>query len=223
MTVSSQRTMVRSGSHWGIFTAEVEEGRVVGVRPFEKDPRPSDIIQAIPSAVHSQCRVLRPMVRKGWLEEGPKSPAAGRGAEPFIPLSWDRALDLVAQELARVKKEYGNEAIYASSGWASAGCFHHAQAQLTRFLNGFGGFVSQVTNYSFGAASVIVPRIVGTMQPVTGPMTSWPTIGPVFQVDGPFRWYVSQKLPDQQGWGGQPRYRGLDGKSESCRGAVRQH
>ena len=176
MTVSSQRTMVRSGSHWGIFTAEVEEGRVVGVRPFEKDPRPSDIIQAIPSAVHSQCRVLRPMVRKGWLEEGPKSPAAGRGAEPFIPLSWDRALDLVAQELARVKKEYGNEAIYASSGWASAGCFHHAQAQLTRFLNGFGGFVSQVTNYSFGAASVIVPRIVGTMQPVTGPMTSWPTI-----------------------------------------------
>ena len=30
------------------------------------------------------------------------------------------ALDLVAGELKRVKAIYGNEAIYASSGWASA-------------------------------------------------------------------------------------------------------
>ena len=54
--------------------------------------------------------------------------------------------------------------------------FHNAPTQLYRFLNGFGGFVSQVTNYSFGAASVIVPHVVGTMDPVAGAVTSWPTI-----------------------------------------------
>src|SRR5262249_14708968 len=58
----------------------------------------------------------------------------------------------------------------------SAGVFHNAQTQLYRFFNSFGGFVSQVTNYSFGAASVIVPHVVGTMGPVTGAVTSWPTI-----------------------------------------------
>ena len=54
--------------------------------------------------------------------------------------------------------------------------FHHAATQLSRFLNGFGGFVRQVTNYSFGAASVIVPHVVGTMEPVGGAVTTWPTI-----------------------------------------------
>jgi biotin/methionine sulfoxide reductase len=91
-------------------------------------------------------------------------------------VSWTEALNLIAAELTRIKHTFGNEAIFASSGWASAGTFHHASAQLFRFLNGFGGFLSQVTNWSFGAASVILPHVVGTMAPVTGPLTSWPTI-----------------------------------------------
>ena len=34
-------TLVRHHSHWGAFLAEVEDGKVVGVRPFEHDPEPS--------------------------------------------------------------------------------------------------------------------------------------------------------------------------------------
>jgi biotin/methionine sulfoxide reductase len=176
MSNAGGRTLVHTGSHWGLYDAEVENGRVVGVKAFAHDPRPSRIIEAMPSAVHAACRVERPMVRRGWLEHGVKSDRAGRGVEPFVPVSWEEALDLVAAELTRVKEAHGNEAIYASSGWASAGAFHNARAQLTRFLNAFGGFVSQVTNYSFGAASVIVPHVVGTMEPVADGMTAWPTI-----------------------------------------------
>jgi biotin/methionine sulfoxide reductase len=176
MSSAGGRTVVHTGSHWGLYDAEVEGGRLVGVRAFAGDPRPSPIIEAMPSAVHADCRVERPMVRRGWLEHGPKSDRAGRGVEPFVPVAWDEALDLVAGELTRVKAAHGNEAIYASSGWGSAGAFHNARAQLTRFLNGFGGFVNQVTNYSFGAASVIVPHVVGSMEPVADAMTSWPTI-----------------------------------------------
>lgn len=176
MSSPGGRTLVHTGSHWGLYDAEVEHGRVVGVRAFAKDPRPSRIIEAMPSAVHAECRIDQPMVRRGWLEHGVKSDRAGRGVEPFVEVSWDEALDLVAAELTRVKDAHGNEAIYASSGWASAGAFHNARAQLTRFLNGLGGFVSQVTNYSFGAAMVIVPHVVGTMEPVAIGLTSWPTI-----------------------------------------------
>ena len=176
MSASGKRSSFPTGSHWGIYTVEVENGRVVNVKPFDRDPHPSRIIEAIPSATHAECRINQPMVRRGWLERGSGSDRSGRGVEPFVAISWDEALDRVAAELTRIKRAYGNKAIYASSGWASAGCFHHAESQLKRFMNGFGGFVGQVTNYSFGAASVIVPRIVGSMEPVTGLVTSWPTI-----------------------------------------------
>ena len=177
MSTPTGRTRVQTGSHWGVYTAEVEGDRVVGVKPFEKDPHPSRIMNGVPSAVHAETRIMRPMVRKGWLELGHKSDSEGRGVEPFVPVSWDRALELVAAELDRVKRTYGNQAFYASSGWGSAGSFHFAETQLARFFNNcLGGSVGQVTNYSFGAATVIVPRIVGTMEPVVGAMTSWPTI-----------------------------------------------
>jgi biotin/methionine sulfoxide reductase len=60
-------TFVRNHSHWGAFTAEVADGRVVGVRPFERDSDPSPLIAAWPAAVHSPTRIAQPMVREGWL------------------------------------------------------------------------------------------------------------------------------------------------------------
>ena len=162
-------------SHWGAYRVHVRDDRMVGITPFECDPEPSPLIDGMPDIVHHSCRVAEPTVRKGFLEHGHNSDRTGRGVEPFVPVSWDRALDLVAAELARVKADHGNDSIYAVSGWASAGHFHAAKQQLSRFLNRFGGFVDQVTNYSWGAASVILPHVVGTVEPVGNP-TSWPTI-----------------------------------------------
>ncbi len=168
--------LVRNHSHWGAFLAEVEDGRVVGVRPFERDPDPSPLIEAIPAAVHSQTRIAQPMVREGWLKNGPGG-GNGRGREPFVPVPWDRALDLVAGELSRVKRDYGHEAIMAGSqGWGSAGIFHEARGQLRRFMAIFGGFIDQTSNYSFGTALVFLPHVLGNAQPVTGPLTSWSSI-----------------------------------------------
>ncbi|MDA0664140.1 MAG: molybdopterin guanine dinucleotide-containing S/N-oxide reductase [Proteobacteria bacterium] len=162
-------------SHWGAYRVATSNGRVTGIAPFEYDPEPSPMIQAMPGVVHADCRIERPMIRKGWLDNRHNSDTAGRGTEPFVAVPWDEALDIAAAELDRVRGEHGNEAIFGSSGWASAGAFHSAATQLKRFLNDIGGFVDQVTNYSFGAASVIVPRVTGSMEPVMRP-TSWPSI-----------------------------------------------
>src|ERR1700686_2382070 len=62
--------LVRNHSHYGAYIAEVEDGRVVGVRPFEHDPNPSPIIEGVPETVHSRTRIARPMVREGWLKHG---------------------------------------------------------------------------------------------------------------------------------------------------------
>ena len=130
---------------------------------------------AIPPGAAPNPSSRRPVVRKGWLESGHRSDTTGRGTEPFVAVPWDEALDLVANEIDRVRKTHGNEAIYGVSGWGSAGVFHSAETQLKRFLNELGGFVDQVTNFSFGAASVIVPRVTGSMEPIMRP-TAWPSI-----------------------------------------------
>jgi biotin/methionine sulfoxide reductase len=168
--------LVRNHSHWGAFSAEVEDGRIVGVRPFERDPDPSHLIKAIPDAVHSKSRIAQPMVREGWLKHGP-GPSESRGREPFVPVPWDKALDLVAGEIERVRRLYGNAAIMGGSqGWSSAGLFHEARVQLHRFLAASGGYTDQVMNYSFGAALAFLPHIVGSPQSVVGPLTSWSSI-----------------------------------------------
>jgi biotin/methionine sulfoxide reductase len=168
--------LVRNHSHWGAFFAQVEDGRIVGVLPFEHDPDPSDLIEAIPASVHSTTRIATPMVRAGWRAGGAGN-RDGRGREPFVPVSWDRALDLVAGEIARVKASSGNAAIMGGSqGWGSAGIFHAARGQLHRFLGACGGFVDQTTNYSFGAALAFLPHVIGSAQAVTGPLTSWSSI-----------------------------------------------
>lgn len=140
----------------------VRDGRVVALEPIAEDPEPSAIGPGMPAALYDEARVLRPAVRRGWLEHGPPRDGAGRGAEPFVEVSWDEALDLVAAELARVRAEHGNRAIYAGSyGWASAGRFHHAQSQMRRFLNLHGGFTASVNSYSAAALEVVLPHVIG--------------------------------------------------------------
>ena len=51
--------LIQSHSHWGAFLAEVEDGRVVGVRPFARDSDPSPLLQAMPAAVHSPMRIAQ--------------------------------------------------------------------------------------------------------------------------------------------------------------------
>jgi biotin/methionine sulfoxide reductase len=89
-------------------------------------------------------------------------------------LAWPRALDLVAAELRRVYAAYGPRAVFGGSyGWASAGRFHDAPRQLHRFLNMAGGYVRSVNSYSSGAATVILPHIIGPQDAVAGNNVSW--------------------------------------------------
>ena len=160
----------------GCLQAEVDRDTIVAVESFEEDADPSLLIQSIPSAVHARSRIREPVVRKGYLN-GERNTGHLRGLEPFVPVSWDQALDLVSNEMRRVRDEHGNQAIFGGSyGWASAGRINHARTLLHRFLNGFGGHVGQATNYSWGAAAILLPHVVGTKQPVTGPVTDWSSI-----------------------------------------------
>jgi biotin/methionine sulfoxide reductase len=107
-------------SHWGAFLGQWVDDRLV-VRPHPEDPDPNSIIQNLPDALSHRARVARPMVRRGWLDQGPGKDSR-RGRDEFVPMHWDDVLTLLAKELARVRQVHGAGAIFGGSyGWSSAG------------------------------------------------------------------------------------------------------
>jgi biotin/methionine sulfoxide reductase len=171
--MTHQRTL--TAAHWGVYEVEYDDkGQAAKLHPFSKDPDPSPIGLHMLSDEVARLRVRRPSFRKSWLERGSGAATDKRGAEPFIEVPWDEALDLVADELKRVRTTHGNNAIFGGSyGWSSAGRFHHAQSQVHRFLNALGGYVRHVDSYSLGAARVVMPHIVASMEDLMAMHTPW--------------------------------------------------
>ncbi|MBT9385435.1 molybdopterin-dependent oxidoreductase [Pseudooceanicola sp. CBS1P-1] len=166
-----------SSTHWGTFEATARSDGGLDITPFARDAAPSELLDGLSQYRTHAARILRPAVRKGWLEGRAGIPAPGRGADPFVEVDWDTALDLVARELERVRRTRGNDHIFAGSyGWSSAGRFHHAKTQLKRFINAIGGGVEQRNNYSFGAGMVLLPHVLGSNEMLYGPVTGWDAI-----------------------------------------------
>lgn len=149
--------MAYTAAHWGAYQIAGDGSRL---EPLADDPLPSRIGRGwLAAATDRQSRILRPAIRKGWLE-GDKG--AARCNDSYVEVSWDEALRHVASEIERVRNQHGNGSIFAGSyGWASAGRFHHAQSQLRRFLNLAGGYVGARDTYSHAAGEVMLPHLMG--------------------------------------------------------------
>lgn len=164
-------------SHWGAYTLLVQDDRIVGVEPFAHDPAPSPIIHSVPEWANPKRRVPCPMVRKGWLEKREHSDRRQRGTDKFVPVSWDEATTLVADEIRRVGSAHGNASIFAGSyGWTNSGRLHHASSLLKRMLNLVGGFTRHVDTYSIAAGPVILRHTLGSTDACDGQANTLDTI-----------------------------------------------
>ncbi|MDU3889649.1 MAG: molybdopterin-dependent oxidoreductase, partial [Serratia liquefaciens] len=164
-------------AHWGAYTAVVEDGRLIRCEPFADDPDPSPILDSIAPMAYSDKRIRKPSVRRSWLQKREGSDRTLRGREDFVEVDWDLALDLVAEENRRVRDRYGPSGLFTGSyGWSSAGRLHHARSLVRRFYFAGGGGVDQLGNYSWGAAQFFLPYVIGTFTPLTGRVTSWPSV-----------------------------------------------
>ncbi len=162
------------GTHWGFYTPGTTPDRL---EPLKDDPDPASFGMELIADRLAPSRILKPAVRLSFLEHGGVTQHGRRGAEPFVEVSWDEALDLVASEIARVKYDYGSGAIFSGSyGWSSAGRFHHAQSQLKRFFNVAGGSVRSVQTYSYAAGEIILPHVIGTTKGLITGHTPWSQI-----------------------------------------------
>ena len=164
---------ILSGCHWGVFYGIVKNGRAVEFRPWSGDPAPSPQLPGVLDSLYSPSRIRYPMVRRAWLEKGPGADPDGRGSGDFVRVSWDKAIELVADELVRVRKKYGQQAVFAGSyGWKSPGRVHNCRTLLRRMLNLTGSYTNSSGDYSTGAAQVILPYVSGSLE-VYEQCTAW--------------------------------------------------
>jgi len=163
-----------TASHWGVYEIDPDGTGAPRLKPYRADTDPSPIgLHQLGESI-MRLRVRRPAVRRSWLRHGPGAAPELRGREPFVEIGWDEALDLVGGEIGRVRDRFGNASIFGGSyGWSSAGRFHHAQSQVHRFLNACGGYVRHADSYSLGAARVLMPHIIATMEELQASHTSW--------------------------------------------------
>ncbi|MEM7408555.1 MAG: molybdopterin-dependent oxidoreductase [Pseudomonadota bacterium] len=163
-------------THWGPLRVTGDRRGVVGIADHPADPDPSPLSRSLRQA--HECRIARPAIRRGWLEDGPGAKTDRRGLDAFVEVPWDEALDLVAVELRRVKEDHGHPAIFAGSyGWGSSGRFHAPSSQLFRFMRQFGGCTDVWGTYSSSAANGILPYVFGMPYYASqGQQTSWSVI-----------------------------------------------
>ncbi len=149
----------------GIIQVVVKNGMILRVESLDY---PNNV--ATPMAlnwdrrVYAPDRILYPMVRADWAPGG-GGDRTTRGQPRYRRVSWDEALDLVAGELSRVKDAYGNEGIYTTGTWSTAGRLHSKDAQLQRMLNLNGGYSTRLGNKSYACWSWGAPYAIGMGYP----------------------------------------------------------
>ncbi|WP_415238734.1 molybdopterin-dependent oxidoreductase [Seleniivibrio woodruffii] len=156
--------VITHATHMGPLKAYIRNGKVVRIEAMGMDVAPVDLLYAMKDYVYAPNRVKYPCVRKSYLDRSDKRHL--RGAEEFVRVDWNTALDLVAESLIRAKGEYGNESIFKTTyaRWAHPGRIHQAAALQGRLFGLFGGFVDIVGDYSAGAATQILPHVVGDIE-----------------------------------------------------------
>lgn len=172
--VAAESKTIMTAAHWGPLGVVVENGKAVKSGPAIESVLANELQTVVPDQIYSETRVKYPMVRKGYLE-GNKDTTL-RGHDEWVRVSWDKAFELVAGEFKRIRSEGGAENIFGGSyGWKSSGSLHSCRTLLHRYLNATGGFVGHKGDYSTGAAQVIMPHVLGTIE-VYEQQTSWETI-----------------------------------------------
>jgi len=137
------------------LTAYVENGRITKI---SNSHYRAPFMTGCPNGFHAHRvvyasdRLKTPLIRSG-----------PRGSGAFKSISWDDALDLVAERLAEIKSKFGSESILHLGGSGSCrGALHNTVKLPKRFLRLFGTTSERFGgSYSFGATAYALPFMLG--------------------------------------------------------------
>lgn len=128
---------------------QVEDGRVTRVLPEDggDDTIGSQQIRACVRGRSIRHRIYNPDRLKTPLK---RKPGTKRGDGEWIEISWEQALDEIADKMKEILRDYGNEAVYINYATGTIGstmsyCYPGAFARL---MNLMGGYLSYYADYS---------------------------------------------------------------------------
>ncbi|MEZ9297807.1 molybdopterin guanine dinucleotide-containing S/N-oxide reductase [Vibrio splendidus] len=167
MSVASSNTRgkgVLTAGRMGPMLCEIKDGKLVSTTNAVPQTVFNSLQTTGPDQVHTKARIKYPMVRKSYLDN-PLSPKAARGSDEFVRVSWEEAYKLIHEQHMRIRENNTPDAIFAGSyGWRSSGVLHKAQTLLQRYMGMAGGYSGHMGDYSTGAAQVIMPHVVGSIE-----------------------------------------------------------
>ena len=147
---------------------EVRDGTIVRVLPDDtgSDELGNQQVRAcvrgrsIRHRIYNPDRLKQPMKRK---------PGTRRGDEQWETISWDQALDEIADTMKQIKQQYGNEAFYINYGTGTLGSYMARSwppdtTPFARLMNTWGGYLDHYSDYSTTEITAAYPYFYGTWQ-----------------------------------------------------------
>ncbi|PAF45455.1 molybdopterin guanine dinucleotide-containing S/N-oxide reductase [Helicobacter sp. 11S02629-2] len=169
---------VITGAHWGILKATIKHGKIVSSIGLNdsKEKVKNPLQHVVGDQVYAKSRIKYPMVRKSYLKDPHNSKPELRGKDEWVRVSYKKAIELIASAVKETREKKGPEAIFAGSyGWKSSGNMHNCVVLLQRYMSMGGGFTGITADYSTGAAQVMLPHVVGTLE-VYNQQTVFPVV-----------------------------------------------
>ncbi len=95
-----------------------------------------------------KCRALRKHIYHPERLKYPLKRVGPKGAGEFKRISWDEALEEIAEKLKYTKEKYGNEAIFLPMSGGYIAAYHSPVVAMVRLFTHFGGFSTHHGNIS---------------------------------------------------------------------------
>jgi anaerobic dimethyl sulfoxide reductase subunit A len=142
-----------------LLIAHVRDGRILRLETDDRPDTPEEPQlracargRAYLRRQYHPDRLLHPMKRIG-----------PRGLGRFERISWDEALETMAGQMLRVRRDYGNGALFVPYGTGGYSQITGSQT-ARRLMNLFGGCLGVYNSYSWGAINIATPYVYGTLE-----------------------------------------------------------
>jgi len=178
MKARGEKTFVKGlglndfGGNGNVSAVDVKNGKIVRIRPLHYDwqydkkkfnpwkmevrghvlePGSKTLISpfslAYKKRVYSPNRILYPLKRVDWDPDGNRN-VENRGKSGYVRISWDEAVEIIVNEIKRVREKYGPEAILAQAdGHGEGKVIHTAHGSAVKLLEMLGGgYTLQIRN-----------------------------------------------------------------------------